>query len=172
MAEQDSAVRDSLKKITGLAANEILRGTMISIDPSAGSPQCMPAWAVFKNGQLEASSRIVVPKELLKGVNYTPHRLKYIVAEFQRLFPLEFDIMAVEGSRSKTNAGTAMPAFQQLNQAIGATVGCLKWKKMIYIYPWEWQEMSSGIYDKQDAVDAIQVGLCAIKLARANEAKE
>lgn len=166
MKSNDREERSQLQKAIHFNRKPLLEGNVIAIDPSSGSRQSLPGYALFSKGRLVRSGVIEVPTKLMRGLNYTPHRLQWISKQLGEMFPDTYDVLIMEGIHFKPNFKTNMKSFQQLNQAIGAFLGGLRWNYIVNIYPWHWKELLSGVYDKQDALDAINIGMAVIRIAR------
>ena len=123
---------------------------------------------MFRKGILKSAGEVPVPIELMKGINYTPHRLKFIGSYLRDRFPDAFDLLIIECIYYRINEKTNLKSYQQLNQSIGAITSNLQWNKILNVLPWEWKKLIevAGIYEKQDVTDAIQIGAAMIAEAR------
>ena len=166
MKSKDTEERSQLHRAISFNRKSLLEGDVIAIDPSSGSRESLPGFAIFSKGKLIRSGVIEVPVRLMRGLNYTPHRLQWISKNLTDTFPQTFDVLIMEGIHFKTNAKTNPKSFQQLNQAIGAIIGGLRWNYIVNIYPWHWKELLSGVYEKGDAMDAINIGTAVMRIAK------
>lgn len=171
--DSNATIHPSLVKAVALNAKVLLGGSFLSIDPSSGSPDTkkwgrgsMPGYAIFRRGHLYKAGQIQVPKELLKGINYCPHRLQFIANKLRVKFPREFKLLVIECIHYKPNRKTNMKSFQQLNQSVGAITAALQWKRILNVLPYEWKKVAGIYHIKGDAMDAIQIGQTVIEIAR------
>lgn len=137
----------------------LLTGTLLAIDPSTGSRSSMPGYALFKNGQLVESGTITVD---IKGNR--AERLHEINRTLREELETP-DVVAVESAGyfvGKMNPASII----SLQRAIGAIVAAHPVKCLIEIPSNVWQKHAFPGYIKNDANDAICIGLCAINTAK------
>lgn len=172
-------VHPQLVKAIEANVEQILTKSFLTIDPSSGSKGnaakgwtgSMPGYAVFRKGKLVRAGEIVVPDRLLKGINYTPHRLQYIAQRLRTKFPKAFNLLVIETFHYKQGVRTNAASFQQLNQSVGAIVAALQWKSMVGVLAFEWTKFKPEQYMKSDANDAISLGVFVIRVAELIKAR-
>lgn len=157
----------SLKAIS-YNVNSILTGKMISIDPSSGSRESLPGWAVFEGGKLKKSGVIEIDPNLM-GPQYLPHRLQAI-GKYCRNYLTDCDLLAIE-KITEPNSGTIMSAYMPLLKSVGAFESNILFKYHIGIPPWDWKTHVPTGYIKSDMNDAESIGNFLVHHATAAKKK-
>lgn len=132
---------------------ELLKtGTVLSIDPSSGSQNSQPGYAIFEKGKLQDSGII---------------RIKARVALYNRLYELaealrhDFikpDLLITEGiSIIMSGSGFAGPGMVSLQRAIGVVQSCFS-APCLEVAPVTWRKYIPSEYKKTDENDAIMIG--------------
>lgn len=157
MAGKDSKIYKSVKA----CYNEVLTGTFIAFDPSSGSSNSMPGYAIFKEGKLIESGIIKLRPQDSKNV-----RLYSIAESLRDEFP-KADVIAIENippvsyNRSGSMSGWALVSLQR---SVGAIMSCFNCE-YIEVSPASWQKYKFEGYVKSDEHDSICIGLACIDIA-------
>lgn len=158
MAGKDTKIYKSVKEFY----QEILTGTLISFDPSSGSSNSMPGYAIFTAGALVESGVIKLRPQDSKNV-----RLYSIAESIRAEFP-KADVVAIENippvsyNRKGAMNGWALVSLQR---AVGAIMSCFDCS-YIEVAPASWQKYKFEGYNKSDEHDAICIGLACIEIAK------
>lgn len=146
---------------------QILRGSMLCIDPSSGSRQSLPGWAVYSAGVLTDWGVVEIPSHWLNKGSGIPHRLRYIAEAFRGAWPgKEWDLLAMEDVKLDNEKGTLVNAIESLMLAKGAITAAIPWKEYVGVHAMAWRSIRPEGYEKTDASDAILIGELMIRLAR------
>jgi len=147
---------------------DILEGQVLSIDPSCISSSSLPGWAIFEKGKLKESG-------VIEGPAHKPliTRLQYLAACVGRDFETP-DVLVIEKVSSSRTLNVASTM-----EARGVFIAMLhKCEKVIELDPHAWRYYvtikygSSQYYTdnlKSDTQDAIEMGECAVWLAKGRE---
>lgn len=142
----------------------VLDGTMLVIDPSAGSQSSLPGYALFKKGKLVDSGVIAI------NIGWKLHRrLQQIQKTLQEDFE-EVDVLAIEDIQF-TNP-KMLRAQSTLFKAIGVFLASARYKKLVEIVPTTWKSFLKKNntqfedYIKGDEWDAIIMGYCILSKAQ------
>lgn len=138
----------------------IITGTVIAIDPSSGSRESMPGYAIFRAGELVDSGYIALQhnEDLRKRL----HDLRRSLTE-QFQVP---DILVTENIPPvMTGKGFFNRSMVSLQRAIGVVqsiwdVPCIE------VAPITWRQNIPDDYRKTDETDAIMMALTVLKAAR------
>lgn len=156
-------LRGRAKELRGI----ILEGTMLCVDPSSGSRQSLPGWAVYRAGSLRDYGIVEVPSNWLNKGSGIPYRLKYIADAFRNAWPgVEYDLLAMEDVKLDNEKGTLQNAIESLMLAKGAITAALSWKEYIGVHALAWHSIKPPGYEKSDTSDAVLIGELLIRLAR------
>jgi Holliday junction resolvasome RuvABC endonuclease subunit len=137
-------------------------GFMIVIDPSSGSDESQPGYAMFESGHLIEHGTIEIGTKRSSSLGNRLHMLKcFLEEEFQ-----EPDVIVVE--RCPFNYANSSAA--KLQQVMGVVksiwdvpvieVSPASWKKRIPLI-----EQLGLTYEKSDAMDAVAMGVCCLALS-------
>jgi hypothetical protein len=151
-------------------SDKILKGTLLSIDPSCISASSYPGWARFEKGKLKESG-------VITGIS--PHadlyrRLSFI-GKWTRTNLPNPDVLVIE----------QIPVIRtgrlntSLIQAVGTFLGSFECDHVLEPLPVVWQKFLEQTHDndydtakyyrenmKSDEMDAINIGLSIIKIAK------
>ena len=172
--DSKSEIYKSLRPITGL----LLKGSVISIDPSIGSTSSQPAFAYYRQGELiEVGKADIDPsldtyirlqdlaewvKQLYKS--YRPDILVYEEIPDQRYMPMF-------GGRPQAT-GHNVKAHASLLKAVGAILSVRGPDHFLGMRPQVWKARVDESYIKGDIEDAKWIGLVAINIAKEMEADD
>jgi len=148
---------DQLKHQLRLLAPRIASGLVIAIDPSSGSRDSVPGFAVFRAGELLTSGEIDIPYR--KPI---AERLQLLHAAVLKLTPEPPDVFIVEEIKGQNFS------HRFLHWALGSTIAAARtttlvecpinlWKSLAKIYPG---------YLKGNAMDAEMIGMSVILYAK------
>lgn len=146
-----------------LCATEVLKGTMLCVDPSTGSKSSRPGYAWYEAGKLKESGEIIVDLKSNKS-----KRLYEIARTIREEFP-EPDVLVVEYIPPVTyKTGNQMNgvSLMALQKAIGAILGARPFEHVLEIPASAWRSHKPAEYVKTDEWDSIVIGLCAINTAK------
>ena len=158
MASKTSKIYQNVKKYY----QEVLTGTLIAFDPSSGSQESMPGYAIFIGGKLVESGVIKLRPQDSKNV-----RLYSISESIRAEFP-KADVVAIEKippvsyNRKGAMSGWALVALQR---SVGAIMSCFSCS-YIEVAPASWQKYKFEGYNKSDEHDSICIGLACIGIAQ------
>lgn len=144
--------------------NKILNGTVLAIDPSSGSKESMPGYAIFRNGEFVDSGVIRLQwKQALAG------RLFDLREALQKDFECP-DVLVVEnippfiGGKQGGGHYNASNSILSLHKAVGVTVSCFDCP-LVQVAPISWRKRIPENYKKTDECDAIMMALTVLKIA-------
>lgn len=142
----------------------ILNGKILVVDPSSGSKESMPGYAIFENGKFVDSGKIAI--EYRQSLQL---RLFSLRETLQRDFvPERPDVLVVENiapfiANTKGTFG-ATKSVLSLHKAVGVTVSCFNCP-LVEVSPISWRRFIPNGYLKSDEADAIMMGLTVLKIA-------
>lgn len=140
----------------------LLRGTVISIDPSVGSTSSMPAYAVYYKGKLVSANIIPIDKH-----STIPERLQALHIAIHEIYKeWKPDILVYEDIPSQRYGGGNAEAHASLLKALGAILAVRGPRATVRSKPMVWKRLARSTYVKGDKEDAIEIGYTAIELAR------
>ena len=146
------------------AASQILTGRLLAIDPSVGSANSMPGYAVFEAGVLVENGTIQV--DFRQPVSKRLHEINRCLRE-------DFDcpdVVAIEMPPliNLRGLGHRMNAVSRagLQRGIGAAIAAWPVDHIVEIPPASWAKFKTETYVKSDAADALTIGLAVIALAQ------
>jgi len=139
----------------------LMRGTVISIDPSMGSSSSMPGWAVYEAGDLIASGIINLQETGGHGIrlNTLYDQLLYLNTKY------EPQILVFEKIPVSAHGGRSQVSHASLLMALGVTLAAFPLLPQVGIMPISWKKMVRDTYTKGDKEDAIEMGWIVIKTA-------
>jgi hypothetical protein len=152
------------------AANLIVTGRLLAIDPSVGSANSMPGYAVFEAGKLVENGTIQVDHK--EPVSKRLHEINRCLREdFERP-----DVVAIEMPPliNLRGMGHRMNAVSRagLQRGIGAAIAAWPVDHIVEIPPASWSKFKPADYVKGDAQDALVIGLAVLALAARTPIKE
>jgi hypothetical protein len=139
----------------------LIKGTVISIDPSMGSSSSMPGWAVYDAGDLVASGTINLQETGGHGIrlNTLHHQLLYLNNRYKpQVLVFEKIPVSAHGNRSQVSHASLL-------MALGVTLAAFPDVPQVGIMPISWKKMVRDTYRKGDEEDAIEMGWIVIKAA-------
>lgn len=158
MAGKQTKIYQNIRKYY----QEILKGTLIAFDPSSGSSDSMPGYAIFVAGKLVESGVIKLRPQDSKNV-----RLYGIAESIREQFP-KADVVAIENippvsyNRSGAMSGWALVSLQR---SVGAIMSCFNCS-YIEVAPAAWGKYKFDGYIKGDEHDSVCIGLACISIAQ------
>jgi hypothetical protein len=134
---------------------KILKGTLVSIDPSSGGTS-RPGFAVLRAGELITSGEIPIPKIDIY------QRLQILYEHVTKLTNEVPDVFAIEMIRGQRFAP------HQLLWSVGTTIAAARTTNIIEIPLVAWKAVAKADphYFKGDAQDAEKLGQCLVLLAQ------
>lgn len=152
------------------AAEAILRGSVLVIDPASGGGTSLPGFAVFRAGELEESGVIDVG-----GPNADLHeRLRELGRTLQREFQSTYDVLIVEDvplKRFGVDRSGSLKGQVNLHRSVGAVMASVECRFFIPIHPATWHSYAGPGHIKGDENDAKAMGQCAIAIASDTQAR-
>lgn len=147
------------------AKKSILEGSMLVIDPSSGSAQSLPGYALFDKGELTDSGviELVVGREL-------PRRLQQLADSLRKDFD-KVDVLAIEDIPVRGH-GTHAGAHASLLKSVGTIFSAAQYDKYVEVHIQTWKAFlrrraeEFPDYAKGDEWDAIIMGYCLINIAQ------
>jgi len=152
------------KKLTNLEQQvsrvipQILGGNVLAIDPSSGSRNSMPGYAVFQEGVLIDSGFIEVARD--REFN---RKLFLISKTLREEFPTP-DVLVVEFIPPFMKGSGFSKSIVSLQRAIGAIIGSID-RPLVEVPPITWHKHVPKDYQKTDEKDAIMLGYTAVLTA-------
>lgn len=139
----------------------LTEGTVVCIDPSAGSYSSMPGWAVYKQGELVESGIFQ-----LNPADPIPTRLAELVYLVRKLYNMyQPDILVYEDIPAQRHGGNAV-AHATLLKSVGAILSVSGPRDFVGLMPISWKKMIRPEYVKGDEADAVEMGYVAISESR------
>lgn len=142
----------------------ILTGTILAIDPSSGSRDSQPGYAIFREGKLVDSGFIAVQP------NWEPaRRLRYLGKVLREEFETP-DVLVTENIGVFTGAtgGSAIgmtKALMSLQRAVGVVLASFD-APSIEVAPITWRTQIPALYKKTDEADAVMLAVTTIRAAQ------
>jgi hypothetical protein len=139
-------------------AATICTGTLLTVDPSSGSANSMPGWALFRGGKLERSSTIKIPLTLtINGrLGDLNRELVKLAADIGPIDVLSIELISKNMSHEYLfYAIGVFMAGLPAKVAIPCPIHC--WKAVAKLHP---------EYEKGDESDAIMFGHTLLARAR------
>ena len=143
----------------------ILSGRVLAIDPSSGSKESQPGYALFEGGKFVDSGVIRIQHR-----QSLQHRLFSLREALQKDFASEKpDVLVVENIApfiASPGRGTfgASKSVLSLHKAVGVTISCFDCP-LVEVAPISWRKYIPENYLKSDECDAIMMALCVLKIA-------
>lgn len=140
----------------------ILRGTVVSIDPSIGSTSSMPGWAVYIRKRLVASGTFTIDNTWS-----TPLRLMELHRQLRDLYERypPPDILVYEDIPARRQGRGNAAGHASLLKAVGAILAVPGPKGHVGLMPVSWKAEARDTYRKSDEADAVEMGWVAIQVA-------
>lgn len=142
-------------QVAGLLVT-VLEGRLLSIDPSSGSRQSMPGYAIWESGKLKDSGVLQIEYS-----DYVNVRLQRIADSLRNEFEVP-DILVIENIPPKIGFGRGP---LNLHRAVGAIMSAVRCGPIIEVAPISWRKYIPEGYRKTDENDAIMFGYCVIATA-------
>lgn len=148
----------------GEIANNIkglTEGLVISVDPSIGSTSSMPAYAVYRAGELVTADTFRInPNDTV------PNRLRILHNHIRKLYN-EYtpDVLVFEDIPSQRHGGSSV-SHASLLKALGVILSVPGPGGYVGLLPVSWKGEARETYTKSDVNDAIEIGWVAIQVAR------
>jgi hypothetical protein len=140
---------------------QVTTGYILAIDPSSGSANSQPGYAIFKGGVLQDYGIIqLTPRTKLAS------RLYYLADSIRKDFQKP-DILVVErinsvfGNTKGGNMGFMAKQMASLQRAVGVVQSCFE-VPVIEVPPVTWRKYVKEDYKKTDEHDAVMLGYTAI----------
>jgi len=138
-------------------ASKVLSGTLLVIDPSSGSKDSMPGFAIFKQGVLESHGEIEIPPSypIQKRLQVLDHKIRCLLPDPATVFGME-DISGQHFSH------------KYLVWACGVSVAASQTPALILvpIQTWRSYARKDPDYVKSDASDAKYMGVTIVELSK------
>lgn len=146
----------------------LLKGNVLSVDPSIGSLSSMPGYAVYQAGTLYASGTLIVDP---KGTKW--ERLKEVYRLLRNISKqYTIDVCVYEQVPVSAHGGRSQVSHASLLMAVGVTMAAVDARAFIGIPPVSWKKHVSTNYQKGDEQDAIEMGRIVIEMAVVMEQQE
>jgi hypothetical protein len=148
----------------GPAAQAVLAGRVLVIDPSSGSTSSLPGYAVYAAGHLTDSGLIEMPVGTELVI-----RLRYLNRCLREEFTEKFDALIVEAIPPfRFSGGRASAAGQlSLHKAVAVVESAFDVPHVLYVSPQTWRAFAPVDYVKGDEADAVTMGHAVLSIARA-----
>ena len=134
----------------------ILNGVVLAVDPSSGSANSMPGFAVYSQGELLLSGTVKINA---KANVY--NRLQELYLKITELLACPPDLLLIEQVNKQMS-------HQYLQFAIGVTIAAAKAPDTIEVPICIWKSVAKKEvgYAKSDSFDAVMIGKAAVLLAK------
>ena len=147
--------KTNLQKQSERLLPALLEGRILAIDPSSGSKESMPGYAIFHAGQLIDSGLIEV--KIGRELNA---RL-FSIGECLRTQFEAPDVLAVEHIPPFMRGSGFSKSIVSLQRAIGVIIGSID-RPLVEVPPITWHKLTPVGYVKSDEKDAVMIGYAAI----------
>lgn len=147
--------KTNLQKQAEKNLQALIEGHVLAIDPSSGSRDSMPGYAVFFKGQLLDSGLI----EVARGREL--NRKLFIIGETLRTQFEVPDILVVEHIPPFMRGSGFSKSIVSLQRAIGMIIGSID-RPLVEVPPITWHKLAPKDYTKTDEKDAVMIGYAAI----------
>ena len=162
-----AAPKSILEKDIAKYLNLVMTGRILVVDPSSSSRGSQPGYALFEQGNCVDMGVIEINPGL--ALNRKLHRL---VTALRADFP-KSDILAIEMISPffarKKHGSYSMGGFNKpnvsLQRACGAVMGAVETEVMLEVSPQSWHRHAPEGYIKNDAGDALMMGLTIMWIA-------
>jgi len=153
----------SLERDLGPVLGQALNGTVLAIDPSSGSANSQPGYAIFKAGQLLDSGLVRI-----RSGDHISNRLYRLARTLRDEFEAP-ELLVTENIPPFMGDGPgaqfATRNVISLHQSIGVVMSV--WDvAVVQVSPRTWRSRVPDNYLKSDENDAIMIGWSAIQTAR------
>lgn len=144
-------------------ANELLSGTILAIDPSSGSANSQPGYAIYQAGQLQDSGLVRI-----RSGDAVHNRLHRLARSLREDFTKP-DLLVTENippfMGDGPGAAFATRNVISLHQSVGVVMSI--WDvPVLQVSPRSWRSLVPDNYLKSDENDAIMLGWTAIHKAK------
>jgi hypothetical protein len=138
---------------------QVLGGRLLAIDPSSGSAQSLPGYAIYEKGELIDSGVIDVPTT--QAINCKLYQIsRCLREEFQAPDVLVIESIAPYFSSAK--GGFRNRSVMNLHRGVGAIMAGVNCERLIEVAPASWRQKIPEDYEKTDENDAIMMGYTVI----------
>lgn len=137
-------------------------GVVLSVDPSIGSVSSMPAFAIYRAGQLVTSG--VWEMDPTSPLPSRLQRLSYLMRKLIKEY--DPDVLVHEAISDVPFKGFAGRGHASLQKALGAILSVSGPDKYVGMLPATWKKFARSHYVKSDENDAKEIGWVAIEQAR------
>lgn len=163
-SRSSSSTRTVLHKSVRRHVDQILDGTLVSIDPSCGSSSSDPGYAIYRRGELIESGIIPLNKE-----RELPYRLQELRTALSDKFRRVPGVLVVEHIPPRRFGRGSATSHSSLLQAMGVALASTDAEVLLRVRPRDWQRLAAPIWSretKSDEADAVAIGWAIIRLAR------
>jgi hypothetical protein len=146
------------------AAEALLRGQVLVIDPASGGGESRPGFALFYKGALSESGII----EVGASTSQLHERLFELGRTLRDEFSNDIDVLIVEDvplKRFGPDRTGSLAGQVNLHRSVGAVMGAVQCRFFIPIHPSTWHAHAGPDHKKSDENDAIAMGRCAMSMA-------
>jgi len=154
-----AAPKSILEKDVERYLNLVLTGRMLVVDPSASSRGSQPGYALFEAGKCVDMGVIEISPGM--ALNRNLHRL---VTALRADFP-KADILALELISPFFGKRGFNKPNMSLQRACGAVMGGVEAEVCLEVSPMSWHKHAPEGYVKNDAGDALMMGLTILWIA-------
>lgn len=137
-------------------AIDVVKGRLLSFDPSSGSAGSLPGWALYSQGELVEAGLLNIPRS--GPIHIRLQALMKAVSELPKP-----DVVAVE-QISHFIKGFNKGAVN-LHKAIGVIQAACQCPKLVNVAVISWKKLVPESYLKDDDRDAIGIGYKAVQQA-------
>lgn len=150
------------------AANLLIKGNVVAIDPSVGSTSSMPGWAIYLSGRLAISGTFDIPigRPLSERLQILGIKLRSLYKTYNP------DVLVYEDIPSQRYGGGNAEAHASLLKAVGAILAVRGPRATVGMKPTVWKRLVRDTYVKGDREDAEEMGWIAIEVAKEMEQKD
>ncbi len=130
---------------------------LLAVDPSSGSANSLPGYALFKAGKLIEAGVLEVPRS---GPIWV--RLQKQAWAWRECFEVP-DVLAIEGIAPYINGGNSKATIN-LQRAVGVAMANIATPNVIEVYAASWRKHVKGLdnWNKTDYNDAILIGYACL----------
>jgi len=143
----------------GKLAKLILNGRVLAIDPSSGSRDSLPGYAIYEHDRITENG--VVGLDYKQPIQHRLNKLFHFVDDLGH-----FDVLVIERIRGAQ-------AHAYLHWAVGTVIAACRAEHVLEIPTTTWKKLARSIadYEKSDAVDALMMLGATLKIAQDAGAK-
>ena len=162
------APKSQLEKDIAKYLNLINTGKLLVVDPSSSSRGSQPGYALFEAGVLKDMGVLEIPPSM--ALNRKLHRLvTSLRADFPQVDILVLELISPFFGRKGKDGAFQMGGFNKpnvsLQRACGATMGGVEAEVCLEVAPVTWHKYMPEGYTKNDAGDALLMGLTVYRIA-------